>query len=268
MFAQIKKRKYFYLALGLIVVALAYNVFTAYRRLIPEPIFLKHYYEGYYEHFYDRFFLEYIDNNNSNKNISNVFFPEVNIKIFAEPYYEYKYNYYTHKIVRFTLAVAKDEIFSGLEKVELNKAIIAYSDFSTQEVELGQIILYREKEEVQELTPIVSHVGLPKEKSENSYEMDGEILVKDIQADLQEQLSDIIDMDVNTSDNNISVNMTLPKLDDERKFNVYDICYHMVYKNAMGEIYTAPLGPIGYDPFFTEEEIMRYVKDYKHSIKL
>lgn len=267
LFTQIKKHKYFYLAVGILVLVLAFNIITAYRRLIPEPIFLEHYYEGYYEHFYDRFFLEYIDNNNSNKNISNVYFPEVNIKLFAEPYYEYNYNYYTHKIVNFPLAVSKDDIFFDLEKVELNRAIISYTDSSMQEVDLGRIILYREKKEAQGLIPIVSHVGLPKERTENSYEIDGEILVKDIQADLQEQLSDIIDMDVNTLDNSISINMAVLKPDDERKFNVYDICYHMVYKNMGSETYIIPLGPIGYNPFFTEEEIMRYVKDNKYSRK-
>lgn len=191
--------KMFYICLTVVMIFLIGNVYVSYSRRLKEPIFLKHYYEAEFPYFQERFNLEFIDNKGNDRSIDNVYFPNINIKIFGLPYYGDDHTFYVHKITRFSFHMSEEELFGEHNKIELNEAIVTYTDRSTQYVDLGRIILYRHEDKENALSTISGSLTSSRE-TKSMFKSEGEIMVIDVDAELKNEMAGLVKMTIVTYD--------------------------------------------------------------------
>ncbi|GMQ56695.1 hypothetical protein AN1V17_10890 [Vallitalea sediminicola] len=277
--------------LVLIIISLICNIFYYKAQQLEEPIILEHYIEDKLNENQDvdlNFY--FITNLNDKSKILNVYFPKQDLLFYVDYRQEYETRYYRVNIVNLYLAY-DDLNFNENDVVVLEDAVITYNNGLTQNVDIGKIILSNDRERGLESTMSGSSSS---GQSSVCFKLNNSFIVNKITSRLYDETNDFVYM--NFVDRTIS-NMGFPtknvnvhdekedrvfipmdqlplpheainymevwsyvKPEDERRFNIYELCYTLEYTYKNGTVGKEDLLNIRYNPCFTAKLISELVK--------
>lgn len=280
-----------FVSLMLIIISLICNIFYYKAQQLEEPIILEHYIEDkLYENKDVDLTFYFITNLTDKSKLLNVYFPEQDLLCYVDYRQEYKSRYYRVNIVNLNL-MYDDLKFNENGVVVLEDAVITYNNGLTQNVDIGKIILSLDRE--RSLDSTMSGVSTSGQSIE-CFKLDNSIIINRITSRLYDETNDFVYMNfvdrtisnmgfpadnVNIHDekeNRIFSHMNelpLPheainyvevwsyvKPEDERKFNIYELCYTLEYTYKNGTEGKEDLLNIRHIPCFTEKLISELVK--------
>ncbi len=276
---------------GLITVAICFliSLFVYMQFYIDEAVFLKHYYdiEINYNTNID---IHVITNSIDNRKINEIKFPQmpndfayvhignINYQFNNRYYRTEKFTHYNYNIISLEFQpINSYEKDNNEERAVLEKAVIKYDNGDVQEVNIGKIVLHKNRKQTESLTS--TYVSSSDDNSSTTvFIANDNLTINSITSNLDEEIKDIFNLSLNgkdirqlnypvhiTSDDSLTLDSQFKfATQDMRKYNAYEIQKRIALTDSEGNQESMRILNLNYQPahvFLREKDIIQYFKE-------
>ncbi len=229
-------KKHVVIWIVLLVAVWAGNIFYYQRHVLKEPLFIKNYYDIRED--YGFFRLIYIDNINSERNVTSIVFPEVGSETinFTEQDYNSDNRYYRMKLINVKLEKDDNIIRKKYLNKLITKAEVHLSDGKVINADIGKIYISGNMDDSgAELFAAESTISSNNNTEQVTYRVSKDMKILSISSRFFEIMEDVLDIKLNKKPlKEISFPMELEKgdtleIDYEFKFTDGDIRQNCAY---------------------------------------
>ncbi|GMQ56696.1 hypothetical protein AN1V17_10900 [Vallitalea sediminicola] len=302
---MINKKKILIIGVIVCLVGLILNVINIQVHKIDEPIVLEHYLEVSLQDEFD-LRIQYITNRRDNIKMNSIYFPKYDLIFYDRNFQDTNsLKYYNRNTAVFYTRLNEDQQkeYEKMDYIILEDAVITYNNGLEQKVDIGKIIVNKNKErDLHNAMSSSSNTGL----SKTMYKLDNNITINDITSKFYEETRDFVKMSLLTNDeldntllniseetdddkimeieenynnnqkdiecypvdelqlpfeayNTLSVNTNFEMLENDCKYNVYDIRYTLHFSDENGNEGSQSLYNIRYSPYITDKSVRELV---------